>query len=130
MGKKFYLFSEVEGTVTEAGKPIAGAEIERIHEWKNKPRSERVTTGADGRFTFPEVTETSFLTSILPQEPIVPQKIIIRVRGVEYKGWMYTKHDYEPRSELGGKPIRLDCDIRRKADYQDSWFGICTLSGE
>lgn len=129
MGKTLCLFSEVEGTVTEDGRPVLGAEVERVYEWRDQPRSERTTTGADGRFAFSEAIADAPLSGVLPQEPVVPQRIIIRVRGQEYKGWLHTRHDYDRGSELGGRPLRLDCDIERKAEFHEGWFGICTLSG-
>lgn len=128
MGKNLYLFSEVQGTVTQGGKPVVGAEVQRTHVWKDKPRTERVTTGATGRFAFPAVIESSFLASMLPHEPVVPQKIFIHVGGNEYEAWMHTKHNYNDLGELNGKPIRLECDLESEAGFRDGFYGICTLS--
>ncbi len=125
------LFSEVNGTVTSEGQPVAGAEVERISHWgwKDVERRDSTTTGADGRFHFPAVVESSFFGAFMPHEPLVSQKIMIRHQGSEYKGWKHTKHNYKHNGELKGKPINITCALETEPTLKEDVkvYGICTF---
>ncbi len=116
--RTFTLFSEVSGVVLRDGQPVAGAEVERgyIWHWKDKVGKERVTTDASGAFRFGSVTESSFLGSLIPHEPVVQQTLTIRVDGQDYQAWKYTKHNYDPDGELG-RPLRLRCELTQAPAY-------------
>lgn len=129
VSKQMCLFSRVDGVVLLDGKPVPGAEVERIYHWgwKDVTRSDSVRTDAEGHFSFPPVLESSLLGSILPHEPLVSQRILIRYDGREHKGWMYTKHNYRENGELGGRPIRLRCSLESEPSQHGEVFGICTF---
>lgn len=129
MAKTLYLFSSVQGVVLDKGKPVPGAEVERIYNWgwKDLTGQEKIVTGPDGSFHFDPVVESSFWASILPHEPVVTQKILIRHGGVEYKAWMFTRHNYEENGELNGKPVRLTCDLGSEPSAKGDIFGICAI---
>ena len=131
-----YLFSAVEGTVVLDGKPVSGASVTRryLWHWKDKKESARVTTGANGTFSFAEVTGSSFLGGWLPHQPLVEQEILIAHEGKEYKAWVHAKGDYEPNSENEGRPLRMYCELRtpEKVTYINEpmakkYFGLCEL---
>jgi hypothetical protein len=132
---KLYLFSEVEGVVVDGGAPVAGAVIEReyVWEWNDKRGSDRIETDASGRFKFPAITGSSLMASLLPHEPAINQKILIRANGQTYEGWISTKPNYTQNGELDGKPIKLHCDLKTPpkrtstGGFNRGFFGICEL---
>jgi len=128
---EMYLFSEVDGVVTSQGQPVAGAEVERIYHWgwKDVERKARTTTDQAGRFTFPQVVESSFFGSFMPHEPLVSQRILIRWQGEEYTAWKHTKHNYRKNGELGGRPIRINCPLENEPTLKEDVkvYGICTF---
>lgn len=127
--KNLYLFSDVQGVVLNKGVPVPDTEVERIYNWgwKDVTGQEKTMTDAQGRFHFDPVVQSSFWASILPHEPVVTQKILIRQGGTEYKAWMFTKHNYEENGELSGKSIRLSCDLASEASAKGDVFGICEM---
>lgn len=129
---KVSLFSEVEGVVLHNGQPVTGASVERSYRWHwgDKQGTDNTTSDSDGTFKFPEITERSFTASIVPHEPVIEQKIMITVDGNSFKGWVYAKHNYDAQGELGGKPMRLVCEISLEPEYRETYgahsaFGIC-----
>lgn len=129
MPEPLYLFSEVTGVVTIDGKPVAGAEVQQIYIWKSDEVINRTLTDEEGRYSFPEVTKTSFIWSWLPHEPFISQRVNILQAGETHKGWFYSKHDYDKNGELKGRPINLRCDLINptKAHPETEYFGLCTL---
>lgn len=127
--RNFFLFSEVQGVVLDKGKPVQDAEVERIYNWgwKDVTKQEKTTTDQEGRFHFNPVVESTFFGSILPHEPVITQKILIRYQGIDYKAWMFTKHNYEENGELNGRPIHLICNLDSEPSFKDDVFGICTI---
>jgi hypothetical protein len=122
-------FPEVRGVVTDRGKPIEGAEIERsFHAAMQDEKGLDLTrTDVSGHFLFKKITKSSSLLSMLPHEPVIGQNIIIKVGGKEYMAWQYVKHDYDDNGELNGKPIDIICDIASDPAKQGGIYGICRL---
>ncbi len=128
------LFSEVEGIVLDHGKPVVGAELERIWDlgYDESRGTDRTTTDEKGYFRFPKVSKFYILPGLLPfMQPDVGQDIFIHYRGKKVKAWRTTKSDYKVNSELG-KPIRLICRIENEPIYTDipnrfdhAVFGVC-----
>ena len=128
------LFSEVEGIVLDHGKPVVGAELERIWDlsYDESTGSDRTTTDEKGYFYLPKITKFFVLPGILPfMQPSVGQDIFILEKGRNIKAWRSSKRDYKVNSELG-KPIRLICHIDREPVYTKvpnnlsrSVFGVC-----
>jgi hypothetical protein len=127
---KMVLFSAVQGTVTLADKPVAGAVIEREFDWawKSEKGRDSVTTDASGAFSMPPIVRSSFLGSLLPHEPLVKQTITIEHAGKSYKAWVLFKRDYEDKGELAGKPIVLRCRLESEPQRRGEVFGICEFS--
>lgn len=128
--KTLYLFSAVEGTVLLDGKPVAGVEVEqRYHwRWKDKRGTEKTTTDTSGRFQFSTITGKSMTAGLLPHEPVIVQNIVFRYQGKEYEGWYQSKRNYEDLGELGGKPLRLKCELTDQPGPhpESNSYGICT----
>jgi hypothetical protein len=125
---RLVLFSEVTGTVLKDGKPVAGAEILQQVDWSDdtdkNPRN-RTVTDKNGAFAFPAVEHSAGLARLVPAQPVILQKLLIRYDGVEYEGWLHSKSDYDANSELEGRPLRLVCDLATQPDYEGTHFGIC-----
>ncbi|WP_028225395.1 carboxypeptidase-like regulatory domain-containing protein [Paraburkholderia ferrariae] len=122
------LFSEVHGTVLKDGKPVAGAEVVQKVVWSDNEDeipSQRAITDPGGAFSFPAVERRSVLLHLLPHQPVVIQKIVIRYQGAEYEAWRHTKGSYEINSELDGRPLKLVCELSRQPDFEGTHYGIC-----
>ena len=130
------LFSEVEGIVLGHGKPVVGAELERI--WglgydQSKGRDSTITD-EKGYFQFSKAEKFLILPGILPfMQPVISQNIFIHYRDKKIKAWGFTKWDYKINSELN-KPIRLICHVEKEPDYteipdkgEDAVFGVCEI---
>lgn len=121
------LFSEVKGVVLHHGKPVANAEVERIHDWK-KPKSEIVKTDEQGRFSFPMAVGRSLLAPLLPFENVIIQMVMIRHNNNTYKAWMSSKRDFDVNSELERRPIIFLCDLESNPEHhKEKHYGIGTL---
>lgn len=129
--KTLYLFSEVHGTVLLNGQPVQGVEVEQDYHWHwgKQKRTTTVTTDAQGRFHFAEVTGTSWTAGLLPHEPVIVQRLTLRYQGKEHTGWFMAKHNYDRRGEVKGRPLALVCDLAHEAvAHPDTeTFGICVL---
>jgi hypothetical protein len=127
-GKKV-LFSSVEGTVLDQGQPVQGAEIVREYEWvyTGEKGTDSTTTGSDGGFSLPAIEGSSFGASVLPHEPLVAQKILIRRGGNEYRAWVNTKRNYDANGELEGRAIRLRCELTAESTAKGDILGICEI---
>ena len=127
---KVCLFSEVNGVVTLEGKPVAGAEIVRSAEINDKPYTDKTVTDENGRFHF-DAMYTHSVNKILPMEPVIPQKILIKPQGHEYLAWEMTKHDYGINDEIK-MPIRLACELLNKESGKEYGptvvWGICSIT--
>ena len=134
MGQKV-MFSEVEGEVIRNGTPVAGAAVEReFHwSWNDKRGADQATTDSAGRFRLPQLTQGSWFAGLVPHEAVIQQKILIRHEGKVYEAWVYTKNNYDRQGELGGRALRLRCDLATEprrvesGPYGDGYFGICDL---
>ncbi len=128
------LFSEVEGVVLDHGKPVVGAELERIWElgYDESTGSDKATTDEKGYFRFPKVTRFYILPGILPfMQPVIAQTINIHSEGKKVEAWMTSKWDYKEDSELG-KNIHIICHLDRTPDFtgvpgkpHGAVFGVC-----
>jgi len=104
---KFVLFSPVTGKIVIAGKPVAGASVTRWYKggFSDKQATDKTTTDAGGNFSFPEVTFSSIMASIIPHEAVVTQDIKVTVNGVETLIYATVKRNYDHNGEYGGKPL-------------------------
>jgi len=100
------LFSAVDGVIVNSGKAATGIKVERRYNfgWVDKDFSEFTVTDSQGRYSFKEATKWMFLGSLLPHEPVIPQKIVIypepEQEGVEI--WSHIKRNYNTMGELNG----------------------------
>lgn len=138
-GRELHLFSAFSGIVTDQGRPVEGAEVERWYRWHwwDRIGIDRTATDSSGRFSFPEIAVRSFLATVLPHEPVVRQTITIRHQGREYRAWEHVRHSYEPIDELGGIVLDFTCDLGNDPGYQLvsdreklGYAGICRLCRE
>lgn len=131
------MFSAVQGVVSEHGRPVAGAVVERQFKWawKGETSIDRAQTDGEGRFHFDAVLRGSLLGGLLPHEPSVEQEIRIVQGGRSFVAWQFVRDDYQENSELFGQPIRLRCDLGNPARkhvlehhyVRHGIWGICDL---
>jgi hypothetical protein len=137
------LFSAVRGVVTLQGQPVPGATLEREVKWSwgKEDVRDTTTTGADGSFSFPAVKRRMLLGRLLPHEPTVLQRIVVRHGGKEYQAWSLDKRNYDENGELLyfddergmvpyrdlSKPITLRCALEAKEHRSGKVFGICDI---
>ena len=130
-GKQVCVFSAVEGTVLQDGKPVRDALVKRSYKWDGEDVIDQQTTDEDGRFSFPEANEKS-LMAIFPHNPAVTQFIKFVVDDTEYLAWGYVKGNYDVNGELEGRAMNLKCDLNspeatHKLTSFKSYGGICEL---
>lgn len=129
--KTFTLFSATEGIVLMDGKPVEGVEVQQNYfwHWGDKKATIVTRTDANGRYQLPAITGRSITGNLLPHEPVIDQFIRFVYRGQTFKGWTHSKHNYDDLGELGGKPLRLVCDLKDEpvAHLEVHSFGICTV---
>ena len=123
LGKTFVLCSPFLGVlVSKDGKPLGEVKLERTWEWGWSSRSgtDVAVTGPDGRFRFPEVTGSSFLT----HEPVVTQTITVYGADRPVEIWNTDKHNYDRHGELGVWPINVICYLDGEPSSKaDGLFG-------
>lgn len=128
LSSRLVLFSEVHGTVLKDGMPVQGATVIQEVVWsdnKNDVPPTTVSSAVDGRFSFPVVERNAGVMRVVPHQPVILQKILIRYEGVEYTAWRHTRNSYEDNSEMDGRPLRLECELSRAADFEGTHYGIC-----
>lgn len=132
MFSELVLFSEVEGVVLKDGAPLEGVEIvqEITYQEPGKVPAKSTKSGVGGRFALPRVTTGGGFSRLLPGQPAILQRIVIRYEGVEYEGWRHTKNSYELNSELAGRPLRLVCELSLAPDFEGKHYGVCRVAPE
>ncbi|WP_431266662.1 DUF6795 domain-containing protein [Roseateles chitinivorans] len=75
------------------------------------------------------MTGRSFTAAWISHEPVVEQRLQFVWQGKTYQGWYHSKHNYDELGELGGKPLRLVCDLNEEpiARPEIGSSGICAL---
>lgn len=124
------LFSAVSGTVTDNGKPVAGARVvaaARIG--GNEEHKLETVTDASGSFKLGPIERGKGLLGLLPQEFAVGQKLLISHDGKEHVGWSHSKRSPEALAETGGQEFVLACDISKEpaVNQEDQYWGVCKL---
>lgn len=130
---KVCLFSEVNGVVTNKGKPVAGVEVIQTAQINNgKLYTYTTMTDEQGRFHFDALFSHS-INKVVPVQPRVPQNILFRYQGREYRGWKTSKHNYDEGGEINSltaretskdlKPIVLKCDLSDESRIKEQEFG-------
>lgn len=125
---RLVLFSEVHGTVLKDGKPVQGAELVETVVWsenEDEIPSQHATTDEKGIFRFPSIERKAGLRRMIPSQPTMLQKIVIRYQGAEYIAWRHGKDSYDVNSELDGRPINLVCELDRAPAHEGTHYGIC-----
>lgn len=133
-GKTLILFSKVNGTLVNAsGAPAAGLPVRRS--WRadgpNVEGEDTTTTAADGTFSFPEITHSSFLASFIPQSATVAQEIhATSANGYERLMYALDKSNYErdgelERSPYSGPGINITCNIDAEPNDAGWFWGTC-----
>lgn len=132
-GKTLVLASQVNGQlVDEGGAPQPGIKIVREWRWvwNDKTGADETTTDNDGRFSLPEVTETSFWAGLTPHEPKIDTTVTAQAPSGSVLLFEVSKRDYAPDAELAdrgltGPGINVTCRIDKKPDGKGPFWGTC-----
>lgn len=111
---KSCVFSAVEIVLTKGGEPVVDAPVSRVSEWQ-KEETETTVTDENGRFSFPVLYHASASKFVPFSEFVASQSIVVTVEGEEYEIWANAKRDAKENSELGGKPLKLTCELNEEA---------------
>ena len=105
---------------------MQGAEIVEKVEWPgDEVPPQRAITDEKGTFSFPAIERNAGLRRLIPSQPMVHQTIMIHYEGVEYEAWMHGKDNYEPNTELDGRPLKFVCELTRSPEIEGTHYGIC-----
>ncbi|MEM6663832.1 MAG: DUF6795 domain-containing protein [Pseudomonadota bacterium] len=130
-GKVVTLFSEINGTlVNGSGSPQSGIRIERWWRYgtEGDGESDMATTGQDGSFFFPAITQDSTWAGILPGTPSIKQRITAHGPNGDVKLWFAVKNSFDANSETGGAPANVICRIDQEPNADGPVFGTCRLA--
>lgn len=123
---KEVIFSPIEGKVLLGGKALSGLVLERSVEWDDTTFADKTTTDDNGNFSFPIVSrDPSWLSWLLPSEPMAKQTIGAAFKNQNLKIWFYLKRNWALNSENDGKPIRVECHIDQEPKKHGKVFGLC-----
>ncbi|MCX8098027.1 MAG: hypothetical protein N3F11_03290 [Casimicrobiaceae bacterium] len=115
--------SELSGRLVHQGRPLSGVRLVRIVKDASETATDEVTTGADGSFAFPAAPrKRSLLMRLVPGEVLSSVSVQITWQGRQIELLGYTKRDYQPLSEFGGRAVRFELDpgeVRYDLDFGD-----------
>ena len=110
-----FLSSEVNGVVTENGKPVVNIEVIRSLIYiDEKVHRDVVTTDSSGHFHFPQKSIRSSIPSKPFSEDRVSQQIFIDREGTKTPFWVATQRDYKEIPEFTKKLVFLNCELTNK----------------
>ena len=123
---KACVFSEVNLSITDKGKPASVAKV-----WRRKKKKKEVIdefdTDMEGRLKLPAVYQRS-ITQLLPIEFVVSQVFKIVFDGQEFEVWINSKRDSAVNSELGGIPLNLTCELTDEAILHEEFDTLLLTS--
>jgi len=129
---KIYVFSEMNGTVLDNGKPVEGAILKRRGDHYNDKVYEGTTsTDKEGKFHFAAISTWSLRP--LMWETVIDQDIVISYEGKEYLGWRSYKRNPHQRGELVNEEDRssqpINCSFNLEDDdVQNQRIGLGGIS--
>ncbi|MCX2795565.1 carboxypeptidase regulatory-like domain-containing protein [Microbulbifer thermotolerans] len=106
---KVCTFSGISGIIQKDGQPLSNITVTRTTSYQKK-KTDKTKTNEEGYFEMPALFERSVM-SLLPQEFVVGQLIVVTVNGEDYVIWDGVKRKKEENSEARGKPLIVTCDI-------------------
>ena len=115
--REYVTFSAISGVITLGGRPVSGARVERVGSrmFSSGHDTAELITGEDGQFSFPAVSERSFIAKYIPGEFVAPQKIFVTYEGMKYTIWEGVKRTPENNSEARGKPLVVECGLDKES---------------
>lgn len=123
------IFSAVSGRLTRGGAPVVGAPVRRSFDWAwgGETGADATTTDADGRFAFPAIERSSLSAKLAPHQPSIIQTIVFDVAEGAREGWQFQKSNYDRDGELGGRALRLDCELGEPDMRHELHYGFCRI---
>jgi len=145
IGFKICLASDSSGVVTDEGKPIEGAVVQRKVINDGKEYVDEVITGPEGTFFFSAIYERTLLKYVPFAQPVVSQEVTITFQGEAHSAWRLVKADWEYLGEVNSgqaivkgnvKPMVMRCELssqeysRYAPDSARGLHGKCLLEWE
>jgi len=113
-----HLSPEVNGVITNQGKPIVGLEVFRgLTYGDNKELVDKAVSDSEGRFSFAEKNIRSRKPGSMFDESRVRQIIDIDYQGSPYLLWGTIMIGIKPNQVLSKKLHYLNCDLKNKEEY-------------
>lgn len=131
--KRFVMASPMRGVLVDAaGVPARGVKVTRrwTWGWNNRNGADSVTTDAEGRFAFDQVTVAPGFTGRLPHAPGIGIELTACLAGGEVTLLDLKKRNYDPGGELDGKPFRIRCRTDLEPGARGFFWGTCVLDDE
>lgn len=129
---KVCLFSNMAGSITLNGKPVANARLVRTVNLSSDETDE-TTTDENGKFELPAIFKRT-ISKYLPQEFAANQEIVVHYNGKEYRIWSGVKRKSEENTESRGKPLRVKCELNSEETMikvnNSPIFSLCTWDVE
>ena len=114
LAKHYVLFSEISGTITIDGRPVANSRVvRRVRKAHtvDTDLTDETTTDEHGYFAMPALKQKSLMATFLPMAFGVPQELFVHYDGMEHKIWSASKMDPSDKAESKGKPLVVACDL-------------------
>lgn len=118
--------SAVSGRLVSQGQPLKGVRVVRSVADASERTSDEVTTGPNGEFNFPEMPRKRSLRMFFPGEVVTSVSLSVSWKGTDTQILSYTKRDYSPLSEFGGRTVAFEFDPGEPRHHLD--FGDSVLS--
>lgn len=109
---------------------MPGVELVQDVVWsdnKSDVPSKLVRTDAQGRFHFPTLEHRAGVARMVSHQTVILQAITIRHERFDYTAWQHAKDSSAVNSELDGKPLKLERELTREADFEGKHYGICRV---
>ncbi len=106
-----HLCSQVRGSVTLKGKPIAGIEIKRSLSYADEEQIDITKTDEQGSFAFEEKSIRSRLPGNILHQPVVRQIVYLKYEGEHYVLWYANQRGIEPIPGYTARLLQLNAEL-------------------
>jgi hypothetical protein len=121
------LASEISGRLVHQGRPLSGVVVTRTV-WDGEPKKDQATTDSAGAFSFARLPKTFSWKMVIPAEVVNAVALSVPWNGAEVQILSYTKRDFDPLTEFGGRAVRLELDPAAPRFMLDFGDGVLSRS--
>ena len=145
-GFKVCLATDVKGSVTLQGKPVANAKVTRAVKFQDKSWKDESITDENGNFSFSAIYDRT-ISKYTPFEVVIGQEINIEHDNKTYLALRTSKRNFDYNGELNAPsaikkgdeliPFLIRCELSNETKIRSSLgndmatlSGICLIPGE